>query len=95
MLAVYCGLNVQKTFGEDLVNSKLCSALICGTSTCHMAVERSPHFVPGVWGPYWSAMVPGMWLSEGGQSATGCLVDHIINSHPAAGAVRSALPEGV
>ncbi len=53
-------------------------ALICGTSSCAMAVSREPKFVPGVWGPYFSAMVPGMWLTEGGQSATGALVDHVI-----------------
>jgi FGGY-family pentulose kinase len=56
-------------------------ALIGGTSSCHMAVSQKPCFVPGVWGPYYSAMVPGMWLSEGGQSATGSLVDHVIFSH--------------
>jgi len=56
-------------------------ALIGGTSSCHMAVAREPRFVPGVWGPYFSAMVPGMWLAEGGQSATGALVDHVIFSH--------------
>ena len=64
-------------------------ALIGGTSTCHMAVSREPHFVPGVWGPYHSAMVPGMWLTEGGQSATGALIDHTIHSH-ARGAELSA-----
>jgi FGGY-family pentulose kinase len=63
---------------EDL-ESRL--ALIGGTSSCHMAVAREPRFVPGVWGPYWSAMVPGLWLAEGGQSATGALVDHVILSH--------------
>ncbi|TET36512.1 MAG: ribulokinase [Planctomycetota bacterium] len=56
-------------------------ALIGGTSSCHMAVSREPKFVPGIWGPYFSAMVPEMWLTEGGQSATGSLVDHIIFSH--------------
>lgn len=56
-------------------------ALIGGTSTCHMAVSREPRYVPGVWGPYWSAMVPGMWLTEGGQSATGALIDHTIRTH--------------
>jgi FGGY-family pentulose kinase len=56
-------------------------ALIGGTSTCHMAVSRAPRFVPGVWGPYRSAMVPGMWLTEGGQSATGALIDHTIHAH--------------
>ena len=56
-------------------------ALIAGTSTCHMAVSRTPRFVPGVWGPYYSAMVPGLWLTEGGQSVTGALLDHVILSH--------------
>nr|CAD7461592.1 unnamed protein product [Timema tahoe] len=58
-------------------------SLICGTSTCHMAVSKEPLFVSGVWGPYYSAMVPCYWLNEGGQSATGKLIDHIIDSHPA------------
>jgi len=56
-------------------------ALIGGTSTCHMAVSREPRFVPGVWGPYFSAMIPGLWLTEGGQSATGALLDHVISTH--------------
>lgn len=58
-------------------------ALIGGTSSCHMAVSPTPRFVKGVWGPYWSAMVPDIWLSEGGQSATGALIDHVIHSHAA------------
>ncbi|CAB3381641.1 Hypothetical predicted protein [Cloeon dipterum] len=57
--------------------------LICGTSSCHMAVSEDSLFVPGVWGPYFSAVLPNMWLSEGGQSASGRLLDHIISSHPA------------
>jgi FGGY-family pentulose kinase len=56
-------------------------ALIGGTSTCHMAVSSQPRFVPGVWGPYYSAMVPGMWLAEGGQSATGALLDFTVATH--------------
>ncbi len=56
-------------------------ALICGTSSCHMGVSPEPRFVPGVWGPYFSAMVPGLWLNEGGQSATGSLLDHVVHSH--------------
>ncbi|KAM6918416.1 FGGY carbohydrate kinase domain-containing protein [Xenentodon cancila] len=58
-------------------------AMICGTSTCHMAISEQPLFVPGVWGPYLSAMVPGLWLNEGGQSATGRLIDHIVKGHAA------------
>ncbi|MCC5877093.1 MAG: FGGY family pentulose kinase, partial [Candidatus Sumerlaeia bacterium] len=58
-------------------------ALIGGTSSCHMAVSTEPRYIDGVWGPYFSAMVPGLWLTEGGQSATGALLDHVIESHPA------------
>jgi FGGY-family pentulose kinase len=56
-------------------------ALIGGTSSCHMAVSKEPRFIDGIWGPYFSAMVPGFWLTEGGQSATGALIDHVIDSH--------------
>jgi FGGY-family pentulose kinase len=56
-------------------------ALIGGTSTCHMGVSREPRYIPGIWGPYWSAMVPGWWLTEGGQSATGALLDYVIDTH--------------
>lgn len=31
--------------------------LVCGTSTCHMAVARSKLFIPGVWGPFWSGIL--------------------------------------
>ncbi|ROR07878.1 FGGY-family carbohydrate kinase [Erwinia sp. JUb26] len=57
-------------------------ALIGGTSTGHMAISREPRFIKGVWGPYFSAVLPDFWLNEGGQSATGALIDHIIQSHP-------------
>ncbi|XP_060221864.1 FGGY carbohydrate kinase domain-containing protein isoform X3 [Meriones unguiculatus] len=53
------------------VTSRL--AVICGTSSCHMGISKDPIFVPGVWGPYFSAMIPGFWLNEGGQSVTGKL----------------------
>ena len=56
-------------------------ALIGGTSSCHMAVSPSPRFIDGVWGPYYGAMFPGMWLNEGGQSATGSLIDLMIQNN--------------
>lgn len=58
-------------------------AYIMGTSACIMATTPEPRFVPGVWGPYYSGMVPGFWLNEGGQSAAGAAIDHLIGSHPA------------
>jgi len=56
-------------------------ALVGGTSSCHMAVSPEPRFISGVWGPYFGAMIPELWLTEGGQSATGALLDHIIEDH--------------
>jgi D-ribulokinase len=58
-------------------------AYIMGTSACIMATTSEPRFVAGVWGPYFSGMVPGFWLNEGGQSAAGAAIDHLIKSHPA------------
>src|SRR2546421_5280626 len=65
----------------------VCSRLayIMGTSACIMATTSAPCFVPGVWGPYYSGMVPGFWLNEGGQSAAGAAIDHLVKSHPAHG----------
>lgn len=71
-------------------------ALIGGTSSCHMAVSPKPRFIDGIWGPYFSAMIPGLWLTEGGQSATGALIDHVIFSHAAAAPLlKEAKKKGV
>ena len=58
-------------------------ALIGGTSNCHMAVSREAKFVEGVWGPYFGAMIPGLWLQEGGQSTAGAAIDFVIQDHAA------------
>ncbi|XP_043273293.1 FGGY carbohydrate kinase domain-containing protein isoform X2 [Venturia canescens] len=71
---------------SDDVTTRL--SLICGTSTCHMALSDKGIFVEGVWGPYFSAIIADYWLNEGGQSATGKLLDHIIESHPATSQIR-------
>ena len=57
--------------------------LVSGTSTCHMLLSDCCSLVPGVWGPYYSALLEGLWLMEGGQSSTGSLLDFIIRNHPA------------
>lgn len=57
-------------------------AYVFGTSACTMTTTKEPVFVDGVWGPYHSAMVPGLWLNEGGQSAAGAAIDHLIHMHP-------------
>ncbi|MEF2074185.1 FGGY-family carbohydrate kinase [Consotaella aegiceratis] len=70
-------------------------ALIMGTSSCAMTLTREPAFVDGVWGPYFGAMVPGFWLLEGGQSAYGAALDHLVTLHPAyREAAEAAAAEG-
>jgi D-ribulokinase len=56
-------------------------AYIFGTSACSMASTRTATPVAGVWGPYFDAMLPGLWLNEGGQSAAGAALDHLIHLH--------------
>ena len=58
-------------------------AAVAGTSTCHLAMSEKPVFVNGVWGPYRDVLIPDFWMAEGGQSATGELLKHIIETHPA------------
>ncbi len=72
-----------------------CLAYVFGTSSCTMTTTRSPVFVPGVWGPYFSAMVPDAWLNEGGQSVAGAAIERLLSMHPAApDARRRAEREG-
>src|SRR5258706_8216147 len=65
-------------------------AYIMGTSACIMATTPEPRFVPAVSGPYFSRMVAGFWLNEGGQYAAGAAIDHLVRSHPACNEVAAA-----
>eukprot|EP00002_Diphylleia_rotans_P032232 TRINITY_DN6753_c0_g1_i1.p1 TRINITY_DN6753_c0_g1~~TRINITY_DN6753_c0_g1_i1.p1 ORF type:complete len:509 (-),score=83.41 TRINITY_DN6753_c0_g1_i1:558-2084(-) len=69
--------------GENQIPIEEKLALIAGTSNCHMVASKDAYFVPGVWGPYYGAMIPDLWLSEGGQSASGSLLQHIVEGHAA------------
>ncbi|XP_055840821.1 FGGY carbohydrate kinase domain-containing protein [Episyrphus balteatus] len=66
--------------GSESIEGKM--ALICGTSTCHMSMTRELCPAKGVWGPYKNAIIPNFFLNEGGQSATGFLLDYVIKTHP-------------
>src|SRR5258708_3050958 len=72
----------RETSGEP-VNVCRRLAYIMGTSACIMATTPEPRFVPGVWGPYYSGMVPEFCLTQGGQSAAGAAIDPLVRSHPA------------
>uniref|UniRef100_A0A1A9X0D3 FGGY carbohydrate kinase domain-containing protein n=1 Tax=Glossina brevipalpis TaxID=37001 RepID=A0A1A9X0D3_9MUSC len=74
------GCNAEDANCIDDLEGKL--ALICGTSACHMTLTRQPCLANGIWGPYRGAIIPNYYLNEGGQSAAGLLLDHIIKTHP-------------
>lgn len=60
-------------------------ALVAGTSSCVIRVSATPQPLPGFWGPYQGVALPGCWLVEGGQSAAGALLDHVVRMHAAGG----------
>ncbi|RTL93414.1 MAG: ribulokinase [Hyphomicrobiales bacterium] len=92
VIDAYAGaLGVLGGFAGDDKNISRHLALIAGTSSCVMAMSRDPQPFAGVWGPYYGAALPALWLSEGGQSATGALLDHIIRWHGAGGEPDAAM----
>jgi D-ribulokinase len=71
-------------------------AYVFGTSACLMASSPTPLKISGIWGPYLSAMLPDLWLLEGGQTVAGAAIDHVLRAHPAwAAANEAATAEGV
>lgn len=72
-------------FAGDTANIHRHLALIAGTSSCVMALSDHPLPTQGVWGPFHNAVLPGTWLNEAGQSATGALLDHVLRMHAAGG----------
>lgn len=65
------------------IDSHLC--LIAGTSNCVLALAPDARPIPGMWGPYYGAILPDCWLTEAGQSVSGGLLDHVIRWHRAGG----------
>lgn len=86
-------VGAKVNLSEDTLNSETAAndvsqaftrlAAVAGTSTCHLAMSEKPVFVNGVWGPYRDVLLPDYWMAEGGQSATGELLKHVIETHPA------------
>ncbi|OYU38125.1 MAG: ribulokinase [Pseudorhodobacter sp. PARRP1] len=81
------GVGTVGAMGDDVTENM---AYVFGTSSCTMTTTAQPQFVPGVWGPYFSAMLPDMWLNEGGQSAAGAAIDHLLKLHPAQPQAKTA-----
>lgn len=48
-----------------------------------MSVTSQSIWANGVWGPYEGAIFPNKFLFEAGQSATGILLDFVVQNHPA------------
>lgn len=91
LIDAYAGtLGVLGPFAGEPDKMERQLALIGGTSSCIVAFSREMKFGFGMWGPYYEAVLPGWWLVEGGQSATGALLDHIVRSHSAGGEPTAA-----
>ena len=75
---------------EDELENTLPLCIIAGTSSCLMICPPGddPCYVSGVWGPYYGAALPGLWLAEGGISAAGAAVDFFIARHPDRGKLQ-------
>lgn len=69
-------LGTSGLFADEAPETRL--ALIAGTSNCHIALTKNRIEVSGVWGPYYGAVQSGLYALEGGQSATGAMLDQIV-----------------
>lgn len=60
-LYIYLSRNILFSVSDE---EAICRrmVLVCGTSTCHMAVSKNKLFIPGVWGPFWSGKVALVYL---------------------------------
>ncbi|MEM7041953.1 MAG: FGGY-family carbohydrate kinase [Pseudomonadota bacterium] len=67
------------------------AALMIGTSSSVMALSPDPTFIRGAWGPHFGAVLPGCWVYDAGQSASGALLDHIVRSHGEGGEPDAAM----
>ena len=53
--------------------------LITGSSHLHIAEFEKPIYKKGMWGAYTDAIVPGLYMAEGGQTSTGSIINWIKN----------------
>lgn len=67
---------------DDVQDTGSQLSLVTGTSTCVLALSRQSHRATGLWGPFHGAIFPDRSCCEGGLSAAGALLDHVIASWP-------------
>ncbi|BFZ64359.1 hypothetical protein YB2330_005502 [Saitoella coloradoensis] len=67
--------------GRNRTFSRL--AVVAGTSSCHILLHDKKERIPGLWGPWAECFIPGTYMSEAGQSATGSLIEYVVKSHKA------------
>jgi ribulose kinase len=76
MIDAHAGaLGVLGGLPDDALASQ--AALVAGTSNCVMALSRWAIGAPGLWGPCRATVLPGLWVTEGGQSTAGALFDQV------------------
>ena len=76
--------------GAEAADPRRRLALILGTSSSCLAVSDEPRFIDAIWGPHLSALTPGQWLMDGGQSAFGAAIDRLMRMHPAFAAAEAS-----
>jgi len=76
-------MGVLAAFAGETENLERHLGLIAGTSSAVTALNLNPRPARGLWGPYFGALLPECWLIEGGQSASGAALDHVIATHGA------------
>lgn len=64
----------------DVLETRI--AWVVDARASYLSVASKARLLPGFWGPHYSALVPGLWLMEGGQHAAAALLDHAIAAHP-------------
>ena len=86
LVDAYAGaLALLGPFGRNAYELDRRAALIGGTSSCVMTLSPRPTAFAGSWGPYHGVTLPDLWVTEGGQSASGALLDHVVRLHRSGG----------
>lgn len=63
--------------------------IVGGTSTCYLYATTRMKTIPGVWGPFTDILDNSNTYAvyEGGQSCTGKLIEHLLQTHPASSSI--------